>query len=82
MYLSPEERRETNMLHSKHLQSLRKMVGEFSAEYEISRTKSGHYAVRIKGASGLKMTVFAPSTPSDHRSMLNVKTKIRHAAAA
>lgn len=70
------------MSHSKYLQSLRRMVEEFAADYEISRTRSGHYAVRIKGTSGSEMTVFAPSTPSDHRSMLNVKTKIRHAAAA
>jgi hypothetical protein len=70
------------MSQSKHLQSLRKMVEEFASDYEIGRTQSGHYSVRIRGASGARMTVFAPSTPSDHRSMLNVKTKLRRAAAA
>jgi hypothetical protein len=69
------------MSHGKHLQSLRRMIEEFAADYEICRTKSGHYAVRIKSASGSNMTIFAPSTPSDHRSMLNVKTKIRHAVS-
>lgn len=70
------------MSYNKTLQSLKDMVEEFAKEYEISLTRSGHFAVRLTGASGAKVTVFAPTTPSDHRSMLNVKTKLRRAAAA
>nr|WP_250807463.1 hypothetical protein [Neorhizobium tomejilense] len=65
---------------NKHLQQLRRMVEEFAEEYEIERTKSGHLAVRL-ARGGAKVTVFAPGTPSDHRSMLNVRTKLKRAAS-
>lgn len=63
---------------NKHLQRLQKMVQEFAVEYQINRTSSGHLAVEIK-LCGKKKTVFAPGTPSDYRSMMNVKTKLRKA---
>jgi hypothetical protein len=64
---------------NKHLQHLQSLVQEFASDYEIHRTKSGHFAVEMK-ISGSKKTVFAPGTPSDHRSMMNVRTKLRRAA--
>lgn len=69
------------MSFNKHLQQLESMVQEFAREYQISRTKNGHLAVRMQ-RDGRQMTVFAPSTPSDHRSMLNVRTKLRKAATS
>lgn len=70
------------MSRNKTLQSLKELVEQFSRDFEISLTGSGHYAVRLTVSSGARATVFAPSTPSDHRSMLNVKTKLRRATAA
>lgn len=64
---------------NKHLKHLQNLVQEFASDYEIIRTKRGHFAVemRIKGST---RTIFAPGTPSDHRSMMNVRTKLRKAA--
>jgi hypothetical protein len=66
------------MASNKHLQHLQKMVKEFAVEYQINRTNNGHFAVEMR-IDGAKKTIFAPGTPSDHRSMLNVRTKIRKA---
>ena len=66
------------MSASKHVKELRRMVEEFAIQYEIERTKSGHLAVRM-AAGNARTTVFAPGTPSDHRSMLNVRTKLKRA---
>lgn len=60
----------------KHLRSLEDMVSEMTKDYDIVQTKSGHYAVTIR-SGGRKARVIAPGTPSDHRSMLNVRAKIR-----
>jgi gas vesicle protein len=60
----------------KHLQSLEAMVSEMTKDYDIVQTRSGHYAVTIR-SRGRQAKVFAPGTPSDYRSMLNVKAKIR-----
>lgn len=68
------------MSNNKHLQHLQNLVQEFATDYEINRTKSGHFAVEMR-ISGVKRTVFAPGTPSDHRSMKNVRTKLRRAAS-
>lgn len=64
---------------NKHLKHLENLVQEFAKEYEIGRTKSGHFSVVMKFGNE-KVTVFAPGTPSDHRSMMNVRTKLRRAA--
>jgi hypothetical protein len=66
------------MSYNKHLQHLETLVQEFVKEYEIGRTKSGHFSV-VMAIDGRKVTVFAPGTPSDHRSMKNVRTKLRRA---
>ncbi|MNU29049.1 hypothetical protein D3C71_174960 [compost metagenome] len=60
----------------KHLRSLEDMVSEMTKDYDIVQTRSGHYAVTIR-SGGRKAKVIAPGTPSDHRSMLNVRAKIR-----
>lgn len=60
----------------KHLQSLEAMVSEMTTDYDIAQTRSGHYAVTIR-SRGRQAKVFAPGTPSDYRSMLNVRAKIR-----
>jgi hypothetical protein len=67
------------MSKSKHLQHIEELVQEFAKDYEIARTRSGHFAVVMKLGQS-KATVFAPGTPSDHRSMKNVRTKLRKAA--
>jgi hypothetical protein len=67
------------MSKNKHLQHLEHLVQEFAKEYEIGRTRSGHFSV-VMTIRGAKVTVFAPGTPSDHRSMKNVRTKLRRAA--
>lgn len=64
---------------NKQLQHLQSLVQEFASDYEVNRTKSGHFAVEIR-IKGAKRTIFAPGTPSDHRSMMNVRTKLRRAA--
>lgn len=69
------------MSRNKHLDHLRKMVEEFASDYVIERTKGGHLAVCMRH-NGARATVIAPSTPSDHRSMLNVRTQLRRAAVS
>jgi hypothetical protein len=74
-----ETREKSEMSGNKHLQHLQNLVQELASDYEINRTKSGHFAVEMR-ISGSTKTIFAPGTPSDHRSMMNVRTKLRRAA--
>jgi hypothetical protein len=67
------------MAQNKQLAYLARMVEEFASDFQISRTRKGHLAVEIKHGDQTK-TIFAPGTTSDHRAMLNVRTKIKHAA--
>ncbi len=60
----------------KHLQALEAMISEMTKDYAIVQTRSGHYAVTIR-SGGRTAKVFAHGTPSDHRSMLNVRAKVR-----
>nr|WP_250807081.1 hypothetical protein [Neorhizobium tomejilense] len=54
------------------------MVEVFTKDHDIGLTKGGHLSIELRHR-GNKRTVFAPQTPSDHRSMLDVKRKIKHA---
>jgi diadenosine tetraphosphate (Ap4A) HIT family hydrolase len=62
----------------KHQKELKRIIAEFTTDHDIQPAKSGHIAITIR-RNGAQRTVFSPLTPSDHRSMLNVKTKIRRA---
>lgn len=62
----------------KHHKELVRMVEQFTKDHEIRPAKSGHISITIR-RNGAHRTVFSPLTPSDHRSMLNVKTKVRRA---
>jgi hypothetical protein len=62
----------------KHQKELVRMVEQFTTDHEIRAAKSGHISITIR-RNGAHRTVFSPLTPSDHRSMLNVKTKVRRA---
>lgn len=64
---------------NKYLKSLETMVMAFAKEYEIKRTKGGHIALTLKSGSE-SATVIASSTPSDHRSILNLRSQLRRAA--
>jgi hypothetical protein len=52
------------------------MVETFTKDHEIGLTKGGHLSIQLRH-NGKKRTVFAPQTPSDHRSMLDVKRKVK-----
>ena len=60
----------------KHFKEIQKMVEEFTSDHEIKLTKNGHLSILVRHNGG-KRTVFSPQTPSDHRSMLDVKRKIK-----
>jgi hypothetical protein len=62
----------------KHRKDLVRMIEEFTTDHDIQPAKSGHISITIR-RNGNHRTVFAPLTPSDHRSMLNVRTKVRRA---
>jgi hypothetical protein len=62
----------------KHFKELVDMVAEFTPDHSIDLTNGGHVRIVLR-RRGQSRTVFAPQTPSDHRSMLNVRTKVRHA---
>ncbi len=51
--------------------------GVRKAQYEIRKTKAGHFRLRILVGCGA--LYFFPSTPSDHRSMKNTLTGVRRA---
>jgi len=46
---------------NKHLQYLQSLVQEFASDYEIKRTKSGHFAVEVKVGAGKRR--FLPQEP-------------------
>lgn len=62
----------------KHHKELVRMVEQFTNDHEIKPTKGDHISITIR-RNGAFRTVYSPQTPGDHRSMLNVKTKIRRA---
>ena len=64
----------------KQFKELAKIVEEFTTDHEIALTSGGHLRILLR-RNGATKTVFAPQTPSDHRSMLNVRTKVKHAYA-
>lgn len=62
----------------KHLKELASMVEEFTKDHDIRTAKGGHVSITLRH-EGNHRTVFSPATPGDRRSMLNVRTKIKHA---
>lgn len=62
----------------KHQKELVRMVELFTKDHDIRAAKGGHISITLRH-NGAHRTVFSPLTPSDHRSMLNVKTKVRRA---
>jgi len=55
---------------------MRKLIDEAEGQaWEVSKTKGSH--VRFRSPSGV--TVFGSSTPSDHRSIKNIRSKLRRA---
>lgn len=62
----------------KHLKEIKQIVEQFTTDHVIELTKGGHLSIQLRH-NGAKKTVFAPQTPSDHRSMLDVKRKVRTA---
>ena len=60
----------------KHFKEIKQMVEQFTTDHVIELTKGGHLSIQLRH-KGAKKTVFAPQTPSDHRSMLDVKRKVR-----
>lgn len=58
---------------------MRQLVRQMRAQgWEVSRTRSDH--LRFTSPDG-HSTVYAPSTPSDHRSIRNVVAKLRREGA-
>jgi hypothetical protein len=62
----------------KHLREVTAIVEEFTTDHIIQFTGGGHLSIQIF-YNGNKRTVYAPKTPSDRRSILNVKRKIKQA---
>lgn len=60
----------------KHFKEIKNMVDQFTTDHVIELTKGGHLSIQLTH-NGAKRTVFAPQTPSDRRSMLDVKRKVR-----
>jgi hypothetical protein len=62
----------------KHQKELVRMVEQFTKEHDIRTSKGDHISITLYH-KGSHRTVYSPLTPSDRRSMLNVKTKVRRA---
>lgn len=61
------------------LRDLEKLAREFCGEVYVEAINNGHYRIALTGPKGTR-TVFAPSTPSDWRSMKNMRSQIRRTA--
>lgn len=61
------------------LRDLEKLALKFCDEVFVEVMNNGHYRIAMTGPKGTR-TVFAPSTPSDWRSIKNVRSQIRRTA--
>lgn len=59
---------------------IRKLALKYCDDVELTPSGVGHIRVRLTGVEGRTRVVFAASSGSDYRGILNLERDLRHAA--
>lgn len=62
-----------------HYRSICEIVKSLGLKAEVSRNRQSHIVVTLEGKDG-SFDVITSSTPSDHRAILNFKSRLRRKA--
>lgn len=63
---------------NKQMKLMKSLVEEITPNYELRKTNGGHIAIIVINGNQ-RRTIITSSTPSDHRSYLNVRANVRRA---